>query len=596
MKTSPFIRSFGDLKGSIAQTMMNLFAGNIKKDRIMLILGSILAYGSLNWALDFLTLPNAPEIFLRPQIAIPVVMGFAFGPIAGFMTGFFGNAMGDLLNGYPLTYWNWHIANGLIGFIPGLAYYYGIRTVKTAREFGIIQTAMIAGNFFGLIFAFLTELLVLNRATMEDAALNWMFPAMITNILLSLAIVPPLLLILHRMVLTVETKIMLIISYLLIGSVMLTTAVLTFVANSLLLSYVDIQASISDSVFVTSAGLPIQKMTSETTLSLLRWAGLVSVIVLIAGTLSSVFLARRVTAPLVLLSTAARKIGHGDLDYKVQVKTSDEFEELANSFNQMTCDIKVYMNELRRITAEKERMAKELDIARGIQQSFLPDFTPEIEGIDIAAFNLPATEVGGDFYDFIPITKDKWGLVIADVSGKGVPAALFMALSRTIVRAGATGNPEVAEIIENANNLITEDSESGMFVTMFYAVLDMTERSLTYVNAGHNPPLVFNNTTGDLVMLEAEGIPLGVIEDTELEERKIEMKSGDLVIFYTDGVTEAVDDEDRLFGEERLAQIIRDAYKLSARDTIEQINSEVLSFSKNVQQFDDITLIVLKVE
>jgi sigma-B regulation protein RsbU (phosphoserine phosphatase) len=124
----------------------------------------------------------------------------------------------------------------------------------------------------------------------------------------------------------------------------------------------------------------------------------------------------------------------------------------------------------------------------------------------------------------------------------------------------------------------------------------MTERSLTYVNAGHNPPLVFNNTTGDLVMLEAEGIPLGVIEDTELEERKIEMKSGDLVIFYTDGVTEAVDDEDRLFGEERLAQIIRDAYKLSARDTIEQINSEVLSFSKNVQQFDDITLIVLKVE
>jgi sigma-B regulation protein RsbU (phosphoserine phosphatase) len=321
---------------------------------------------------------------------------------------------------------------------------------------------------------------------------------------------------------------------------------------------------------------------------------LISMVFVVSGL--SFSLARIITKPVMTLKEGSEALGRGDLDHLVEVKTGDEFEELGNSFNQMASDLKEHMDELRRTTAEKERMAKELDIARGIQQSFLPDSIPKIEGIDLAAFNLPANEVGGDFYDFIPITKDKWGLVIADVSGKGVPAALFMALSRTIIRAGATGNPCVADVIEEANKLIVSDADSGMFVTLFYAILDREERSLTYVNAGHNPPMVFNSATGDHVVLEAEGIPLGVMEDTELEERKIEMKSGDLVIFYTDGVTEAVDDKDRLFGEERLVEIIRDLEELSANDVIEKINSEVLSFCKNVQQFDDITLIVLKVE
>ena len=141
-----------------------------------------------------------------------------------------------------------------------------------------------------------------------------------------------------------------------------------------------------------------------------------------------------------------------------------------------------------RYRRELERRAYEMEIAAGIQQSFLPESPPRIEGVELAALNLPAREVGGDFYDFIPVSQDKWGLVIAVVSGKGVPAALFMALSRTLVRANAIGNPTVSGAIRRANDLIVEDDRANMFVTLFYSVLDPKRKTLSYVNAGHNPP------------------------------------------------------------------------------------------------------------
>jgi len=209
----------------------------------------------------------------------------------------------------------------------------------------------------------------------------------------------------------------------------------------------------------------------------------IAMIVVVSGV--SFLLSRAVTRPIIALTKGAKTIGKGELEYKVGVETGDELEELANSFNKMALDLKEHINELQRTTAEKERLQKELEIAKGIQQSFLPKNVPKIKGIELAAFNLPAREVGGDFYDFIPITKDKWGLAIADVSGKGIPAALFMALSRTLVRASTTRNPAAAEAIAQANKLIFEDSQStDMFVTLFYAILDSTKKSLKYVNAG----------------------------------------------------------------------------------------------------------------
>jgi sigma-B regulation protein RsbU (phosphoserine phosphatase) len=310
----------------------------------------------------------------------------------------------------------------------------------------------------------------------------------------------------------------------------------------------------------------------------------------------SFLLSRIITKPVMRLKEGSGAIGKGDLDYKVDVKTGDEFEELANSFNQMAADLKGHIEELQRTTAEKERMSKELEIGKGIQQSFLPESTPEIAGIDLAAFNLPAMEVGGDFYDFIPISKDKWGLAIADVSGKGVPAALFMALSRTLIRASAVRNPTAVNAIKQANRLICEDSKTSMFVTLFYALADSKKMTLTYVNAGHNPPLLFRGASADITLLEAKGIALGVIEEAELEEAEIGLKSGDLVVLYTDGITEAINEEGEEFGQERLMRVVRENRTSTAHDIIEHIREEVVAFAGKQPQFDDITLMVLKAE
>jgi sigma-B regulation protein RsbU (phosphoserine phosphatase) len=244
--------------------------------------------------------------------------------------------------------------------------------------------------------------------------------------------------------------------------------------------------------------------------------------------------------------------------------------------------------------AELERKRQELKIAHEIQQSFLPDAIPLLKGFDLAALNLPAREVGGDFYDFIPIAEDKIGVTIADVSGKGVPAALFMALSRTVVRTNARGNPSVAEVIEAANSSISADSKSGMFVTLFYAILDLKARMLTYVNAGHNPPALFRALSSDIIMLKARGIALGALDEIVLEERTMQLDRGDTVVFYTDGVTEAVNEREEQFGEERLVALITECHGLAAGALVERIKSEVLAFCGTAPQFDDITVMVLK--
>jgi len=188
------------------------------------------------------------------------------------------------------------------------------------------------------------------------------------------------------------------------------------------------------------------------------------------------------------------------------------------------------------------------------------------------------------------------GIVVADVSGKSVPAALFMALSRTVVRAKAQGKPHVAQVIKEANQMIAQDSKTSMFVTFFYGVLDQEDKTLRYVNAGHNPPLYYNGHRNDIAMLNARGIALGVIEDIELEEKILKLESGDVVVFYTDGVTEAMNPQKELYGEERLLQVIKDNYKLSAQEITEKIQKSLIKFCREEPQFDDITLVILKAD
>jgi phosphoserine phosphatase RsbU/P len=255
----------------------------------------------------------------------------------------------------------------------------------------------------------------------------------------------------------------------------------------------------------------------------------------------------------------------------------------------------------RKTTADKEKYRRELErkrfeieTARNIQQTFLPESTPRLEGFDMAAFSLPALEVGGDFYDFIPIAQDKWGIVIADVSGKGFPAALFMALSRTYVRANAMGKTTASEAICMANNLIAQDDRSGMFVTLFYAVLDLYKKQLHYINAGHNPPLLIRGDGGDVVLLSAQGIALGVVDEINLQEVELNLANNDVVVFYTDGITEAINGKEEQFGQERLIKLVAQNSSLPAQELIDKIKSVVMDFTQGQEQFDDLTLVVLK--
>jgi len=243
---------------------------------------------------------------------------------------------------------------------------------------------------------------------------------------------------------------------------------------------------------------------------------------------------------------------------------------------------------------ELERTEYEMETARGIQQSFLPESPPRIEGFELAALNLPARQVGGDFYDFIPVSENEWGIIIADVSGKGVPAALFMALSRTLVRANVADNTTASQAMQKANSLISQEAKMGMFVTLFYAVLNPEKRRLQYVNAGHNPPFVVKKSSGDVILLRASGIAMGVMDEVSLEEREIELDSNDIVVFYTDGITEAINGAGEQFGEKRLIETINKNADLSVKDLMGRVKDEVFTFAQGQPQHDDFTLVLLK--
>jgi sigma-B regulation protein RsbU (phosphoserine phosphatase) len=191
---------------------------------------------------------------------------------------------------------------------------------------------------------------------------------------------------------------------------------------------------------------------------------------------------------------------------------------------------------------------------------------------------------------------ERMGMVIADVSGKSIPAALFMALSRTIVRANATHHERGTEVLQDANDMIAADSRSGMFVTLFYGVLDEKTKSLVYANAGHPPPLLMRRGEDRFRALEVTGIALGVVEGMKYEERQIDLLPGDILVLYTDGVNEAINDREEQYGLARLCRTVRGSRDLSAQGILDAILKDIALFAGDQAQFDDITMIVLKAE
>jgi sigma-B regulation protein RsbU (phosphoserine phosphatase) len=257
---------------------------------------------------------------------------------------------------------------------------------------------------------------------------------------------------------------------------------------------------------------------------------------------------------------------------------------------------------LYQVAVEKGRMERELQMAYKIQAGLLPRSMPEVPGWDFAARWKPAREVAGDFYDFIPLEEGRLGLVIADVTDKGMPAALFMAFTRSIIRASLDRAAQPVEAIRQANRLICRESSYGFFVTLFYAQFEPDSAEVTYVSAGHNPQLRYLDTSArslerasaPVFQLGYTGVPLGIFEEAPYEERHITCAPGDCLLLYTDGVTDAVNDLGDHYSLARLERFGQDNHQSDPKKFIQNLESELLDFVGDTPQFDDITIVIAK--
>lgn len=312
----------------------------------------------------------------------------------------------------------------------------------------------------------------------------------------------------------------------------------------------------------------------------------------------SYLIAKTITNPIKLLLAKVIKIGEGDLDTQIDDRGKDEIAELATAFNKMTLDLKTYIANLSKITAEKERIGAELDIARKIQGSMLPCIFPAFPNrveFEIYATMLPAKEVGGDFYDFFLVDEDHLAVVIADVSGKGVAAALFMVIAKTLLKNSAQMGKRPQDVFFAVNNQLCTNNEADMFVTAFMGVLEISSGEFIYVNAGHNPPLL-KKTPGEFHWLPTEpGFVLAGIEDFHFTEHTVQLTEGDLLYLYTDGVTEAVNTQNELYSDKRLLRELNKNTDKNVVDLLKAIKASIDLFAEAAQQSDDIAMLALRI-
>ena len=311
-----------------------------------------------------------------------------------------------------------------------------------------------------------------------------------------------------------------------------------------------------------------------------------------------VFNARSITRPLRMLARATRVISTGNLDAEFPlIRSRDEVGNLSESFITMKDSLKRYIKDLTETTAAKERIESELKIAREIQMSIIPKIFPPFPDrpeFDIYAFIEPAKEVGGDLYDFFFIDDDHICFMIGDVSGKGVPASLFMAVTKTLFKANSDEGVRPDEILSHLNNELAQDNESCMFVTIFCGILNTKTGEVLYANAGHNPPLLLRKRKDAEYLDTSDSIAVGAMEGLSFKTEKLVLHPGECLFMYTDGVTEAANLEDELFSEKRLRDDLSALREKPIQDIVSSLIQGIEDFSQEAPQADDITMMILK--
>ncbi|MBW2482787.1 MAG: SpoIIE family protein phosphatase [Deltaproteobacteria bacterium] len=324
--------------------------------------------------------------------------------------------------------------------------------------------------------------------------------------------------------------------------------------------------------------------------SLLYLTAFLLVVVLATAIYFSRIFATSIIAPVSQLEHAMARVEGGDFAALVPVDNNDELGALAEHFNQMTEGLK-----------ERYRLQHSLDLAKEVQQNLLPREDPVVEGLDVAGRSIYCDETGGDYFDFLSSSEvgpSKFGVLIGDVSGHGIPSALLMATARAFVRQRSSRSGSMAEIVSDVNRQLTRDVEdTGRFMTLFYLLIDLEACGMSWVRAGHDPAIWYDPANGRLEELHGEGTALGVDENIQfVQYQKPGLKKGQILLLSTDGLWETQNPSGSMFGKDRVYEIIRQKSSASAREILDTIVAESERFRQNLEPEDDITLVVIKIE
>ena len=342
---------------------------------------------------------------------------------------------------------------------------------------------------------------------------------------------------------------------------------------------------------------PVRSVQRNVILTIFLFLAAFLIIILIVAVASRKF-AKRLTSPIIALSNDVKEISSGNFDYRAKIHDNDEIGDLAKSFNYMAMSLKDYIRDLATVTAEKERIGAELNVATQIQADMLPRIFPpfpERKEFDIYATMTPAKEVGGDFYDFFLIDDNHLGLVMADVSGKGVPAALFMVIAKTLIKNRALMGGTPSEILYDVNMQLCEGNEAELFVTVWLGILDISTGKVTASNAGHEYPALKRADEKSFELIKTRQSPaVATMEGIKFRQNEFELHNGDILYIYTDGVAEATNSNEELYGTDRMIEALNKNSDAKIDEILVNMKRDVDDFTGEAPQFDDITMLCLK--
>ncbi|MEG0075246.1 MAG: SpoIIE family protein phosphatase [Eubacterium sp.] len=544
-----------------------------------------LLFALFNILLSHFTLINIPYVSIRPQIIIPLLSGYLMGPIFGFIVGFLGNTLSDYICGYGFSFlFNWSIAYGLYGLMMGF-FPQKNKKIISNKEFTNSFLFILLVNIVPAIFVFFIRILEPN-VNPFDSFFKIGLPIIVSNMLVCALFFPLVLIYIQKIILNFEIKITLLIYYFSLISVLGVSAITIVILSSMnllnntinMLSLILYDLSIIPLVLINFIAFGISNNISQ-----------------------------KLFKPLITITDTIKKMDGTTYDQKFDIKTGDELELLADAFNEMTDKINSTIIELKnsiddreRLAAEKERINTELSIAHQIQTAMLPQSFPTFPNrteFSISGYMTSAKEIGGDFYDFFLIDDTKLVFTIADISGKGIPAALLMMSSKEHIIDQVFSGSSLDAIFTEANHHLYANTAKGMFLTSFLGILDLKSGLLSFVNAGHNPPLLkHKNGSFEHLSIDANFV-MAILPNYQYKQQTIKILPDDTLFLFTDGVTEAIDNQGHFFGDYRLQQALNSISNIdnySSDSIIDQIQKKLADFTQNEIQHDDITMLCLK--